>query len=322
MKYSNTFLAEAKPTLVNRLGFAERARQDWKRHWEIYLIALPVLLYYFMFCYVPMYGAVIAFKQYSPGLGILRSPWVGLENFRDFFSSYYFWRILKNTVVISFSNLLFGFPAPIILALLLNEVKVKWFKRSVQTISYLPHFISLVVVCGLIKTFLGGNGIINQLLFSFFGIEKTNLLNNASAFVPIYVLSGIWQEIGWGSIIYLAALSGIDPSYYEAAVIDGASRWQKMWNITIPCILPTIIIMLILKIGGLMNLGHEKIILLYNDLTYDTADTISTFVYRKGLQEYDWSYSTAVGLFNSIINFILLISSNYVSRKCNDTSIW
>ncbi len=322
MKYSNTFPAEAKPTLVNRLGFAERARQDWKRHWEIYLIALPVLLYYFMFCYVPMYGAVIAFKQYSPGLGILRSPWVGLENFRDFFSSYYFWRILKNTVVISFSNLLFGFPAPIILALLLNEVKVKWFKRSVQTISYLPHFISLVVVCGLIKTFLGGNGIINQLLFSFFGIEKTNLLNNASAFVPIYVLSGIWQEIGWGSIIYLAALSGIDPSYYEAAVIDGASRWQKMWNITIPCILPTIIIMLILKIGGLMNLGHEKIILLYNDLTYDTADTISTFVYRKGLQEYDWSYSTAVGLFNSIINFILLISSNYVSRKCNDTSIW
>lgn len=322
MKYSNTFPAVSKPVPINRLGFAERARQDWRRHWEIYLIALPVLLYYFMFCYVPMYGAVIAFKQYSPGLGILRSPWVGLENFRDFFSSYYFWRILKNTVVISFSNLLFGFPAPIILALLLNEVKVKWFKRSVQTISYLPHFISLVVVCGLIKTFLGGNGIINQLLFSFFGIEKTNLLNNASAFVPIYVLSGIWQEIGWGSIIYLAALSGIDPSYYEAAVIDGASRWQKMWNITIPCILPTIIIMLILKIGGLMNLGHEKIILLYNDLTYDTADTISTFVYRKGLQEYDWSYSTAVGLFNSIINFILLISSNYVSRKCNDTSIW
>lgn len=294
---------------------------DFKKNRCVYLMVLPVLLYYIIFCYVPMYGAVIAFKEFDPAAGIMGSPWVGLKHFNDFFQSYYFWRIIKNTIVISVNNLLFGFPAPIILALLINELRIKVFAKTVQTLTYLPHFISLVVVCGIIKDFTASDGIINYII-GFFGVQTSNMLNNAKLFVPIYVISDIWQGVGWGSIIYLAALTGIDSQIYEASKIDGAGRWKQTLHITLPGIAPTIIIMLILRMGNMLNVGYEKIILLYSPLIYDTADVISTFVYRKGLQEYNFSFSTAVGLFNSVINFILLITTNWISKKMNETSLW
>ena len=249
------------------------------------------------------------------------SDWVGLQHFVDFFSSIYFGRILKNTLTISISTLVFSFPAPIILALLINELRSKKYARVVQTITYLPHFISTVVICGMIVNFVSTEGVITSIL-GHFGVERQNLLQNANMFVPIYVISGIWQGVGWGSIIYLSALQGISQELYEAAVIDGANRWQQTLHVTIPGIVPTIITLLILNMGSLLNVGFEKIILLYNDAILETSDVISTFVYRKGILNQSWSYSTAVGLFNSVINFILLITSNQISKKVNNTSLW
>ncbi len=294
---------------------------DLKKYRYIYLMSIPVVIYYILFHYLPMYGAIISFKNFSPGLGIWGSPWVGFQNFEDFFTGPYFFRIFRNTVLINFYQLIFNFPAPILLALLLNEITSNKFKRVVQTVSYMPHFISIMVICGLIIDFTAKDGIINDLV-AFFGVERQSMLLNPGLFQPIYVLSGIWQEIGWGSIIYLAALSSIDTEQYEAARIDGATRWQQMWNITLPGIMPTIIIMLILRIGSMMNLGFEKIILLYNPSIYETADVISSYVYRKGLLEFSYSYSSAVGLFNSVINFVLLLSANKISRKVNEVSLW
>lgn len=282
---------------------------------------IPVIAYYFIFHYAPMYGAVIAFKEYSPARGILGSEWVGFAHFNDFFTSYYFWRILKNTVIISLLTLCFEFPTPIILALLINEVRNQVFKRTVQTITYMPYFISLVVICGMIKDFTNAGGIINN-LFTYLGYDGNAMLQKPELFRPIYVLSEIWQRIGWESIIYIAALMSIDPEQYEAARMDGANRLQQMWYITLPGILPVIVIMFILRMGNLLNVGFEKIILLYNPAIYETADVISSFVYRKGLLEFGWSYSSAVGLFNSVINLMLLIAANYISRKVNDTSLW
>jgi putative aldouronate transport system permease protein len=271
-----------------------------------------------------MYGAVIAFKDYSPAAGILGSDWAtrhGFQHFIDFFASYYFWRILKNTLVISVSSIVFGFPAPIILALLLNEIRSNVFKRLAQTVSYMPHFISLVVVASLVSMFTSSNGAVVQLL-SLFGAERLSLLTRPEYFVPIYVISGIWQEIGWGSIIYLAALAGIDQGLYEAARIDGANKWRQMLHVTLPCLAPTIIIMLLLRLGSVMSVGFEKIILLYNEGIYETADVISSFVYRRGLQDFQWSYSAAVGLFNSAVNFILIIAFNKISRRASSVSLW
>ncbi|MEC0089682.1 ABC transporter permease subunit [Paenibacillus macquariensis] len=282
---------------------------------------IPVLLYFTIFHYYPMYGALIAFKEFSPRLGIMGSPWVGWEHFESFFNGIYFWRVIKNTLMISFYELLFGFPAPIILALLLNEVRKTAFKRTVQTLTYMPHFISLVVVCGIIKEFTMSDGLINDLL-AFFGWERVSLLLESEYFRTIFVSSGIWQNIGWGTIIYLAALAGIDQEQYEAAKIDGANRWKQMLHVTLPGIISTIIILFILEIGKLMNVGGEKIILLYNPSTYETADVISSYVYRLGLQEFNYSFSSAVGLFNSAINFTLVISANWLSRKMNNTSLW
>lgn len=301
--------------------FFDRLKKDFLLNKSLYLLVLPVILFYILFHYKPMYGAIIAFKQYTPAKGVFGSPWVGFDHFVRFFSSHSFWRIFKNTFLISFYSLLFGFPAPIILALLLNEIKKEKFKRTVQTISYLPHFISLVVVAGMIKDFTVTDGIINDFI-EFFGGERLPILQRAELFRPVYIISGIWQEIGWGSIIYLAALSGISQELYEAAMIDGAGRFKQTIHITIPGIAPTIIIMLILRIGQLMNVGYEKIILLYNPSTYETADVISSYVYRVGLLEFSWSYSAAVGLFNSIINFLLVIGSNWISRKVTETSLW
>ena len=268
-----------------------------------------------------MYGAVIAFKQYKPNLGILGSPWVGFKHFTDFFSFPSFYTVLKNTVTISATTILFSFPAPIILALLLNELKCKKFLKVVQNITYMPHFISLVVICGLVRQFTMYNGFIGEIVGMFTG-EAVSLLNFPKYFIPVYVGSGIWQEIGWNSIIYTAALTGVDEQLYEAAVIDGANRWKQTLHVTIPGILPTIVIMLILKLGSILNVGFEKIILLYNDATMPVADVISTYVYRKGLLELSWSFSSAVGLFNSVVNFTFIMLTNAISKKLNGYGLW
>ena len=308
-------------TKTNKNSFPCRLARDLNKNKFRYLIILPVIAYYFIFCYKPMYGAIIAFKDYSPALGIMESPWVGFKHFLAFFDSFYFWRILKNTIVMSLASLIFGFPAPILLALLINEVTNRHYKKFVQTVSYIPHFISLVVVCSMIKEFTMDSGIINDFL-SLFGFDRVTMLNEKQYFVPIYVISNIWQQIGWDSIIYLAALTGVSKELYEAAELDGAGKLKQVFYVTLPGILPTIITMLLLKIGNILNVGYEKVILLYNEATYETADVISSYVYRKGLQEFDWSFSTAVGLFNSVINFTLLIISNKISKKVSETSLW
>lgn len=300
---------------------ANRFVRDFLTNKYLYLMMVPVIAYYVIFHYAPMYGTLIAFKNYSPMKGITGSDWVGLQHFHAFFDSYYFWRILKNTIMISLYSLLFEFPAPILLALLLNEVRNKAFKRTAQTITYMPYFISMIVICGIVTDFTNADGIINR-VFTWFGYDGQAMLQKADLFRPIYILSEIWQRIGWESIIYLAALSAVDLEQYEAARIDGASRFKQMRYITIPGIMPTIAIMLILRMGNLLNVGFEKIILLYNPATYEKADVISSFVYRKGLLEFGWSYSAAVGLFNSVINLALLIMANAISRRLSKSSLW
>lgn len=302
-------------------GRFARFSKYFAANWQIYLMILPALAFYTLFCYKPMYGAIIAFKDYSPRVGIWGSEWVGFKHFVDFFTGPYFSRTLFNTLWISVCTLLVSFPAPIILAVMINELRSKAYSRVVQTASYLPHFISLVVICSLIKEFTAQGGIITELL-THIGFPDTSMLNEPKYFVPIYVISETWQVIGWDSIIYLAALAGIDPQLYEVARIDGAGKWKQMWNVTLPGIQPTVIIMLILRLGNILNVGFEKIILLYNPLIYKSSDVISTYVYRLGFESQDWSYSTAVGLFNSVVNFIVIILANFISRKFSETSLW
>ncbi|WP_433939782.1 ABC transporter permease [Paenibacillus lautus] len=305
----------------DRQSFKSRFIRDFMMNKNLYIMMIPVIGYYLIFHYGPMYGAIIAFKDYSPMKGILESDWVGLKHFEEFFNSYYFLRVLKNTILISLYTLIFEFPAPIILALLINEVRKRKFKRVVQTITYMPYFISLVVICGIITDFTNADGLINR-LFMMLGYDGQAMLQKPELFRPIYVLSEIWQRIGWESIIYIAALMSIDLEQYEAARMDGASRIKQMFYITLPGLLPVITIMFILRMGNMLNVGFEKIILLYNPVTYETADVISSFVYRKGLLEFGWSYSSAVGLFNSVINLVLLISANYISRRVSQNSLW
>lgn len=295
--------------------------QDFQKHRFKYFIVIPVLVYLFLFCYKPMYGVIIAFQKYRPSLDIIGSPWVGFDNFVRFFKDPWFWRLIRNTLSISFLTIIFSFPAAILLALLLNEVKVSWFKRTVQTITYMPHFIALVVVCGLINSFCQSNGLFNDIIV-FFGGERSNLLAQKDLFYPIYVISGIWQNVGWNSIIYLAALAGIDQEQYEAARIDGAGRIQQMIHITLPGLLPTISMLLVLNMGSILNVGYEKILLLYQPLTYEVADVISTYVYRKGMLDADYSFSTAVNLFNSAINIIFLVVSNRISKKMGQSGLF
>lgn len=296
-------------------------KNDLVKYAGLYLMVLPVVLYYVIFAYKPMYGMIIAFKEFRPLLGIMGSEWVGLQHFKDFFESYYFTRILKNTLVISISSIIFSFPTPIIFALLLNELKSLKLKKITQTISYMPHFISMVVVAGMINIFVQANGPVTSILAKL-GVENISLLTKPEYFVPVYVISGIWQGIGWGAIIYLSALTGIDQELYEAAKIDGANRWKQTIYITLPGISQTIIIMLLLRLGNIMSVGHEKIILLYNEGIYETADVISTFVYRRGLVNFEWSYSTAVGIFNSVINFIVVLIFNKLSKKVTEVGLW
>jgi putative aldouronate transport system permease protein len=288
----------------------------------LYLMIAPVAAYYIIFDYIPMYGAQIAFRDFNPFQGVWGSEWVGLKYFEQFFSSVYFTRLLGNTLMINLYALLVGFPAPIILALMINEVQKNFLKRGIQTIVYIPHFISLVVVVGMILSFLSpSSGIVNVMITALGG-ESIHFMAEPAWFKTIYVLSGVWQEAGWGCIIYLAALSGIDPHLYESAVVDGASRWQRLISITLPCIVPTIMIMLILRMGGLFSVGFEKIMLMYNPITYETADVISTYVYRRGIQGGEYSFSTAVGLFNSLINLVMLVTFNTISKRMNGTSLW
>lgn len=306
---------------VSSQNYIKSWKTDLRRNGEIYLVALPVILFFILFHYKSMYGVIIAFKNFSPTKGIMGSDWVGFKYFIQFFKDDYFLRLMKNTLTISLATLLFSFPVPIIFALLLNELKSKAFSRGVQLVAYLPHFISLIVICGLISKFTSADGIVTNIL-AFFGMDKVSYLNYPQYFVPIYVISDIWQEAGWNSIIYLAALTGVDPQLYEAASIDGAGKFKQTIHVTLPGITPTIVVMLILRIGSLLNVGYEKIILLYNPITYETADVISTYVYRYGILDGSWSYSTAIGLFNSVINFILLIAANKISRKYSESSLW
>jgi len=298
-----------------------RLLRDLRINKYIYIMALPVVAYYIIFHYIPIYGIQIAFRDYAPTTGFLNSPFVGFKHFISFFNSYYFWRLIRNTLMINIYELIFGFPMPIIFALLLNEIRRSWFKRTVQTISYLPHFISIVIIAGMMTDFLARDGVINQFIVMLGG-EAIPFLQKPEWFRTIYVGSGIWQGLGWSSIIYLAAISNIDPTLYEAATVDGAGRFRQVLHITIPGIMPIIIILLILQMGYMMSLGHEKIILLYNPLTYETADVISTYVFRKGILEASYSFSTAISLFNSVINFALLILANYISRRVSETSLW
>ncbi len=302
--------------------FRLRLKRDLRRNWFAYLIFIPVLLWYIVFCYGPMYGVLIAFKDYKPFLGFSGSKWVGLQNFYDFFSNPNLWRYFKNTIMLNLWHLVLGFPAPIILALLLNEVRNMKFKRVVQTITYMPHFISLVVACGIVRLFVEPNGIVTQIVNAVTGTQHTSLLAYSNMYRPIYTISGVWQGIGWGSIIYISAMASVDPELYDAAEIDGAGRLARMWHITIPCILPTIMILLIRELGGMMSSGWQKAILLYNPVIYETADTIGTFVYRRGLVEGSYGFSTAVGLVNSAINLVLLLLANWASKKLTEVSLF
>ena len=301
--------------------FQASMRYIW-RYKYLYLLLLPAVLYFLIFHYLPMYGVIISFKDFNFKKGILGSEWIGLENFEYMFGLNDFYRVFWNSFCLSFLRLVFEFPIPIILALLINEVRGKFFKRSVQTVVYLPHFISAVVVVSILSALLSpSSGLINQLITAFGG-TPIHFMAEPKYFKTIYVLSDIWQSAGYGSIVYMAALTGIDPSLYEAATVDGASKWDKLIHITLPGLLPTIIIMLILRMGSIFSVGYEKIMLMYNPATYETADVISTYVYRRAFESGDYSFSAAVGLFNSVINFTIIMLFNKFSKKISEVSLW
>jgi len=311
-------------TMKSKGSFGTRAAKDFHRNWPLYLMAVPVLIFYIIFAYGPMAGIIIAFKDYKVNLGIFGSPWTsefGFHHFLTFFDSIYFQRVCVNTIMISLYNLVFGFPAPIILALLMNELRAQKFKKVVQTITYFPHFISAVVICGMVCQFCLTDGLFNIIL-GWFGLKPQSLLQVPKYFRTIYTGTNIWQGVGWSSIIYLAAITGVDSGLHEAAALDGAGRFRRIWHITLPSIQSTIVILLIMEVGNMMSVGYEKIILLYNESIYETADVISTYVYRKGLLEFNWSFSTAVNLFNSVLNFALVFGANTISRKVTETSLF
>ncbi|MDF2962972.1 MAG: sugar transporter permease, partial [Paenibacillus sp.] len=292
------------------------------QNYELYLFLLPTIAYFIVFHYVPMYGVQIAFKNFIAVRGFTGSPWAGLDHFERFFESYQFATVMKNTLGISIYELLVAFPAPILLALLLNQLSSERFKKIVQTVTYAPHFISVVVVVGMLYLFLSPkHGLINQILL-LFGMEPVFFMASPSWFQTIFVFSGIWQNIGWSTIIYLAALSGVNPDLHEAAVVDGASKLQRIRHIDLPSIMPTIVILLILNVGHLMRVGFEKVYLMQNQLNIDASEIIQTYVYKAGLLDAQFSYSAAIGLFNSVINFILLLSVNHLAKKMKQASLW
>lgn len=285
------------------------------------MLAVP-LIWYIVFKYVPMYGLQIAFRKFNPTLGITQSPWAGLTYFKQFFGSYYFTDILRNTVTLSLFTMLIGFPMPIILALLINEIKNVRFKKLIQNITYMPNFLSVVVIVSMLTIFSNRDyGLFNKIR-ELLGMAPVDLMSKPAYFQPMYVFSNVWQFMGFNAIIYIAALSGVDQELYEAASIDGASRMQKILHISLPCIMGTILIMFIMRIGSLMSVGFEKVYLMQNNVNLSASEIISTFIYKNGIQKGQFSYSTAVGLFNSVINFVLLVSANFVSKKTTDTGLW
>ncbi len=286
------------------------------------LLILPGLVYFIIFKYIPIYGVQIAFRDYKLRDGITGSQWVGLKHFRTFVTGPYFWQLVRNTILLNFYSLLFSFPIPIIFALLLNEVRPLFLKKFIRTVSYLPHFISLAAVIGMLTMLVSPSiGIVNKIIVALGGTE-TYFLAEPRWFRTLYVISGIWTGLGWGAIIYIAALAGVDTQLYEAAAIDGATRVHMMIHVSLPAIKNTIIVMLIMRIGSMMSVGSEKVLLMYNEMTYETADVISTFVYRRGLQKFEYSFSTAVDVFNSVINIILLVSANWLSARFAESSLW
>ncbi|WP_245585824.1 ABC transporter permease [Paenibacillus pinihumi] len=307
---------------MRRLASGKSTWSKMLQNWELYLFVAPAVLYFLIFHYAPMYGIQIAFKNFIPAKGILNSEWVGFQHFERFFNSYYFGDLLWNTLSLSLYELAIGFPLPIILALAFNEVKNGFFKKSVQTVTYAPHFISVVVMAGMIITFLSPSSGMLVRLIELFGIDAPKFLDDPSWFKTVYVISGVWQNAGWGTIIYLAALSGVDPQLHEAAIVDGASRFKRMLHINLPTIVPTISILLILNMGNVLGVGYEKVLLLQNSLNMESSDVISTFVYRSGLVNAQFSFSTAVGLFNSVVNAILLVTVNQIAKRTSKTSLW
>ena len=303
---------------ANKIGLVKYVRNEY----DLYLMLIPMVVAYLVFSYRPMVNLIIAFKDYSPFLGPWESKWIGLEHFREFFSSPYAYRIIRNTLTISISSLLFSFPAPIILALMLNEVSNARFRKLAQTVTYIPHFISIVVICGMVNSFLSPtSGVVNKII-EFFGGDSVYFMSKPELFVPIYIFTIIWRNTGYSSIVYIAALTAIPSELYEAAEVDGAGRWKQMLHVTLPGILPTIVVMLLVQLGKILNVGYEIIILLYNPGTYETADVINTYVYRTGILEGRYDYATAIGLLNSIVALVLVLVANHFSHKLTETSLW
>ncbi|WP_086452110.1 ABC transporter permease [Marivivens niveibacter] len=320
---TETLVVNAKESVrERRAAQIQRVGDHLKREWQLYIMLLPMVVWLIVFLYKPMYGLQIAFKDYSIFKGVANSPWIGFEHFQTLFSNDQFLRAVKNTLIISAYGLLFGFPVPILLALMFNEVLSQKFKKTTQTIVYLPHFISSVIIAGIVITaFSPSAGIVNTIL-GWFGVDSVYFLTRPEWFRPIFIGTGIWQEAGFQSIVYLAAIAGVSPTLYESAVVDGASRWQMMWKITLPSILPTIIIMLIIRIGNILEVSFEMIILLYQPATYSTADVVNTFIYRQGLQGGQYDFAAAAGLFNAVVAFILVMTANAISKRFSRTSLW
>lgn len=294
----------------------------FKKNYDLYLMLIPVMAFYIIFKYIPMYGIQIAFRDYNPGLGFSRSVWIGLDNFKFFFSSFRFSRMVVNSIVINLLQIVFQFPIPIVFAILINEVRKRRFKTLVLNLTYIPHFLSTVIIIALINTVCNPEyGFVNEIITRFGG-EPIRFMESAQWFKPIYIISGIWQNTGWDSWIYIGALAGIDQALYEAAEVDGASKFKQMFKITVPCIMQTIVVMLILKIGGIMDLGVDKVLLMQNELNISSSDVLSVYVYQVGIQEGDFSYAAAIDLFNNVINFLMLILANRLSKRISGSSLW
>ena len=310
--------------LMSKRNTVSKKGNIWHRVYSdraLYLLLLPSFIIMFIFTYLPMYGVVIAFKDFTPAKGIMGSSWAGLKYFKQYFNSFQFWPTIKNTLILSIYSIVVTFPLPIVLALICNQMRTGKFKKIFQVSTYLPHFISTVVMCGMIILFLSpSSGVIAKLL-SLIGIQMPNVMGSAGAFPSVYVWTEVWQHLGWDSILYIAALAAIDPSLYEAATMDGASEWQKMLKIDIPLLMPTATVMFILRMGSVMNVGFEKVYLLQNNLNTASSEIISTYVYKMGLVSSQYSLSSAIGLFNNLINLVLLVTVNYISKKMSDTSL-
>ena len=316
MRKTTPYMPTSKRPLLSRVA------NNIKTHPLLYIMVLPVIAYFVIYHYWPMYGMIIAFYDYVPTKGVFGSEFVGLDQFERFLTDPYFFRTMRNTLSINILMLIFSFPIPILFAIMLNELKSAKLRKFTQTITYMPHFISSVVICGLMLNFCNSKGVITAIISTLTGMQPENLFSKSAWFQPLYVAMCIWQEFGWDSIIYYAAITGIDQELYEAAEIDGANRFKKMIHVTLPGISGTIMVLLIMRIGNLMSLGWDRILLLYNPMIYKTSDVISTYVYRYGLTSFQYSFATAVGAFNSVINFILLLLANTVSKKVSETGLW